>query len=297
MKACLSAKVHYLDLGGLQEMTIKQYKLDKEFRKKKLLALLGCGSTPGISNVMTAYAINQLSSVERIDLGFAWDSNPKVFALPYSFESIVHELTTPATIMRNGKLVKSKVCEFTGVKSFLKLGPQKTYCIVHSEVYTFYKYFRKKGLKEIHYWAGFPDHSFKVIDTLIKLGFGSKKSAKINGCNVRPVDLSRQVLKNIERPEDYKETEEVWVKVTGKKNSEKRVIEVGCSVETKKGWEAYGSNIDTGMTISIMAQMLLGKLITRKGVVAPEVVVPAKPFFRELTKRGMKIYVDKKQFL
>ncbi len=300
MKACLLAKMHYLDLGGLQEMTVKQYKLDKEFRKRNLIALLGCGSTPGISNVMAAYAVNQMDSVERIDLGFAWDSQPKTFILPYSFESIVYEVTTPSVIMKDGKLTKSKVCEFEGVKNFMKIGMQKTYCIVHSEVFTFYRYFRNKGLKDVHYWAGFPEHSFKVIETLIELGFSSKKPLKVNGNELVPVDFSREVLKNIERPKDYKEIEDVWVKVTGEKNGERRLIEIGCLVETIDGWEDYGSNVDTGMTISIMAQMILKGIIDGDegiGVTAPEVVVPSKPFFHQLTKRGMKIYVDNKQFL
>ena len=299
MKACILAKAHYLDLGGLQEMTVQQYKLDKELRKRNLIALLGCGSTPGISNVMAAFAVNQMDTVERIDLGFAWNSTPKQFILPYSFESIVYEITTPSVIMKDGKLMKSRVCEFSGVKNFMKIGEQKTYCIVHSEVFTFYRYFKKKGLKEVHYWAGFPEHSFKVLELLIELGFSSDKPIKIGGTEIRPVDFSREVLKNVKKPDDYKEVEDVWVKVIGEKNGERRIIEIGCLVESLKGWEDYASNVDTGMTISIMAQMIFQGIISEDyiGVTAPEVVVPPKPFFHELLKRGMKIYIDKKEFI
>lgn len=297
MKACLISGLHYLDLGGLQEMTVKQYKLDRAFRKKNLVALLGCGSTPGISNVMAAYAVHQMDTISRIDVGFAWDSNIKKFILPYSIESIAHEVTSIPVILKDGKLQKAKVCEFEGVKSFMKIGPQKTYCIVHSEVFTFYRYFKEKGLKDIHYWAGFPEHSFKVIDLLIELGFCSKEPIKVQGVEIRPVDFTREVLKKIEKPVGYTEIEDIWVKVTGEKNNEPRVIEVGCLVQSLKGWEDAASNVDTGMTISIMAQMINNGEIDEVGATAPEVAVPPKPFFRELRKRGMTIYLDKKQFI
>src|SRR3989344_7028597 len=71
MNTCLKAKVNYLDLGGLQEMTQEQYNLDKNFKNAKLTALLGCGSTPGISNIMASYAAEKLDSIDHIDLGFA----------------------------------------------------------------------------------------------------------------------------------------------------------------------------------------------------------------------------------
>ncbi len=299
MRACLSANANYLDLGGLQQMTKEQYKLDAEFREKNLIALLGCGSTPGISNVMAACAASQLDSIERIDLGFAWDSNIKHFVLPYSFESIVHELTTPAIILKDGKLAQAKVCEFGGVKSFVKIGPQKIYCIVHSEVYTFYKYFKDKGLRDVHYWAGFPEHSFRIIELLVQLGYGSKIPVTVDGMQVRPVDFTRDALKRMKKPKNYREIEDVWVKVTGVKNNEKKIIEMGCLVETLKGWEDYGSNVDTGMVISILAQMVLNGYIDGNdiGVLAPEVVVPPYPFFKELISRGMKIYIGDKRMV
>lgn len=300
MQACLKANMHYLDLGGLQEITKQQYRLDSKFREKNLLALLGCGSTPGISNVMAAYSVELLDRVDSIELGFSWDSNLKKFFLPYSFESIVYELTTPAIMLKDGKLGKAKVCEFLGSRKFENIGMQKTYCIVHSEVFTFYKYFRGKGLKNVHYGAGFPSHSFNVIETLINLGFGSNEPVTINGNPVRPVDFTREVLKKIEKPKGYREVENVWVKVIGTKNSQWHVIEMGCYVESLKGWEDFGSNVGTGMTISIMAQMLLKGIIDGPegiGVAAPEIVVHPQPFFHELMKRGMKIYLNKKRFV
>src|SRR3989449_3530449 len=46
MKACLEAKTHYIDLGGLFHTTRKQLELHDEFRRAGLLAVLGLGSCP-----------------------------------------------------------------------------------------------------------------------------------------------------------------------------------------------------------------------------------------------------------
>ncbi len=295
MKSCLISGLHYLDLGGLQEMTIQQYKFDKDFKKRKLIALLGCGSTPGISNVMASYAVDKLDSVEHLEVGFAWDSNIKKFVLPYSIESIAHELTTDPIILDNGKFKKTKACAFEGELKFKEVEKQNTYCIVHSEVFTFKKYFGKKGLKFVHYKAGFPEHSFKVLDMIIKLGFGSKEPININGINLRPIDFTREVLKKIARPKDYKEIENIWIKAYGKEKNKSKKIEMNCVVKTLKGWEEAGSNVNTGMSISIMAQMLNKGLIKKVGITAPEEAVPPMPFFKELKKRGMHIYIDDKE--
>lgn len=285
MEACLDAGVHYLDLGGLQEMTVKQFKYDRAYKQKQLLALLGCGSTPGIANVMAAYAVEQLDRVDHIDLGFAWDSNIKKFVLPYSFESMVYELTTPPVVLENGRFKTAKACAIEGITTFMGVGRQAIYCIVHSEVVTFYRYFKKKGLQSVHYKAGFPAHSYRVIEILMELGFASKEA----------IDFTSQVLSELKQPSHYKETEDLWVKVIGTQNGRPKTIEMDCLVRTSSEWRDAGSNVDTGRTIAIMAQMLLKGQIQGVGVMAPEICVPHLPFFKELEARGMKIYRNGKR--
>ncbi|MFA4886694.1 MAG: saccharopine dehydrogenase C-terminal domain-containing protein [Candidatus Nanoarchaeia archaeon] len=295
MKACLLANAHYLDLGGLQEMTIKQYKLEREFKKRKLLALLGCGSTPGIANVMAKHAVEQFDKVDHIDLGFAWDSNIKEFVIPYSIESIVYELTTPAIVLEKGKFKKSKACYFEGTNKFRGVGLQNLYCIVHSEVYTFHKYFKKMGLKNVHYTAGFPEHSHRVIKFLIDLGFSSKEEITVKGTPITILDFTREVLKKKKHPKNYEETENVWVKVTGVDEDMNKTIMMECLTTTLKGYEEAGSNINTGMSISIMGQLFLKGKIDKIGILAPEACVPSQDFFEELAKRKMFVYQDGKK--
>ncbi|MBS3089454.1 saccharopine dehydrogenase NADP-binding domain-containing protein [Candidatus Pacearchaeota archaeon] len=290
MKACLENKIPYTDLGGLQRVTSDQFKFNKEFKKRKLLALTGCGSTPGIANVMAAYAVEKMERVESIYLGFAWDSNIKIFIVPYSIESIFQEFSEMPVTFHNGKFVKDNRYRCKGTFDFKEVGRQTVYCIVHSEVYTFSKYFKRKGLQHIHYMAGFPEHSMRVINELMSLGFGNKKLLEINGTKIRPIDATTRILKNIKMPKGYKERENIWVRAEGKEKGREKKIEMNCIVKSVKGWESAGSNIDTGRTISIMSQMILNGEINAYGVHAPEGVVPQRKFFKELAKRRMWVY-------
>lgn len=294
MEAAWKANAHYLDLGGLHEMTVQQYRQDHDWRTKNLIALLGCGSTPGIANVMTAYAVEQLDTVDHIDLGFAWDSNIKKFVLPYSFESIVFELTVPPVVLENGRFKKIRACALEGITEFFGVGHQTTHCIVHSEVYTYHKYFKKKGLRSVHYKAGFPLHSYKVLETLMALGFASSKPITIQGKSTTALDFTSRLLHQLSRPKNYVETEDLWVKVYGTHNGKPKNIEMDCLVKPTRGWSEAGSNVDTGRTIAVMAMMMHRGEIVGAGVTAPETCVPAKPFFKELEKRGMKVYKNRR---
>jgi lysine 6-dehydrogenase len=292
MKACLKTKKSCTDLGGLQYVTLDQFKLHNDFKKLGIICITGCGSTPGILNVLTAHALEEFDSVEEIRLGFAWDSNIKKFVIPYSIQSIFDEFTQPPVTYHNGKFIKENRANCIGKYKFKEVGEQTVYCIVHSEVYTFAKYFKSKGLKKVHYVAGFPEHSIKVIQNLINLGFYSQEEIEIDGKKIKPLDFTIQVLKKIKVPKQYEEVENLWVKINGKKGNINKSAEINCIIKTIPGWEEAGSNTGTGRTISIISQMLKKGMIKEKGVYSPEAVIPHKEFIKELGNRKMYVYLD-----
>jgi len=296
MRACLETGKCVTDLGGLHTITREQFKLDNAFRKKGILCLTGCGSTPGISNVMASYAADKLDSIDTIMLGFAWDSNIKQFVVPYSLPSIFKEFRELPVVMHNGKFVKSNRMHCQGTFDFETVGKQTAYCIVHSEVYTFAKYFKDRGLKNVNYMAGFPEHSLRVIHMLMDLGFDSEREISIQGIKMKPLDFTLSILKHIPIPKGYNEFEDIWVRSEGMKDGKKKTVNMECIVKTIDGWEDAGSNIDTGRTIAVMSEMIHQKQIKAIGVRAPEGVVPHQRFFKELEKRGMRIYENGEKF-
>ncbi|NCO11335.1 hypothetical protein CO038_02950 [Candidatus Pacearchaeota archaeon CG_4_9_14_0_2_um_filter_39_13] len=295
MRACLKTKKSLTDLGGLQYVTKEQFKLNKDFKNSNILCLTGCGSTPGLLNVVVKHAIENFDKINTIELGFAWDSNIKKFVIPYSMHSIFDEFTQHPVTYHNGKFLKEDRIVCKGTKDFKEVGKQTVYCIVHSEVYSFAKYFRKYGLKNVHYMAGFPEHSAKVIQLLLDLGFSLDKEIEVDGVKFRIVDFTDKVLGRLNIPKGYRETENLWAEINGTKNGKTKKMKVDCIIKTVKGWEDAGSNIDTGRTISIMSQMIKNDLIKEKGVFAPEAVIPHKLFIKELGKREMYVYLDNKR--
>src|SRR6185503_2946022 len=60
MDAAIVAGCHYVDLGGLFHMTRRQLRRSAEFRRAGLLAVLGMGSAPGLTNLFAAAAADGL---------------------------------------------------------------------------------------------------------------------------------------------------------------------------------------------------------------------------------------------
>src|SRR3989339_969386 len=66
MDACLETGVHYLDTANYEPRDVAhfeyswQWAYQDRFRKKGIMAVLGCGFDPGVSNIFCAYAQKHL---------------------------------------------------------------------------------------------------------------------------------------------------------------------------------------------------------------------------------------------
>ena len=296
LKACIKAGVNSIDLGSDIPMTREQLKLEHDLKKSKLIHITGCGSVPGIGNVMLRYAAEKFDKIDAIDVGFAWDSNMKVFVVPFSIQSITEEFVTPADMIIHKKKIKIPPMN-TLVECIHKAIEKEPQFNVghHPETFTFYEYTKNKGIKNVRFFAGFPKHSFNTINNIIGLGFAEKEPINFQGNKIIPVNFLTEVLKKLKTPNGYKETENLWVDIYGKKDGKKKNIRMECIVSTLKGWEDAGCNIDTGIPASIMAQMLTKKIIKEAGSYSPEQIVPTKPFFQEIKKRKMAVYENGKR--
>ena len=293
-KVCAKLGVNCLDLGSEIPVTKRQFSLNKIMKKKSIVGITGVGSVPGIGNIMLRYASEKFDTIEEINLGFAWNSNMKEFVVPFSIESVLEEFTDRAPIVQN-KHFKYKIPLNNIInKSHRFVGAEKEILVRHPEQYTFLHYFGKKGLKNITFYAGFPEHSFRMIESLIKLGFASKKEINYFGSKIKPINFLTEMLKNLGMPKGYKEKENLWVHITGTKNRKKKEIMMECLVPPLRGWESSGCNIDTGFPASIVAQMIKKGVIVEKGSYSPEIGIPPSVFFRELKKKKMHIYENEK---
>jgi saccharopine dehydrogenase (NAD+, L-lysine-forming) len=278
MRAALTAKAHYVDLGGLFCWTRKQLKLNGRFRRAGLTAILGGGCAPGITNVMTRAAVDKLGRVEsvRIRVG-ASDLNvrPADFSFPYSATTIVEEFTLTPWVFARGTFREVKPrTGWERIKFPRPVGVQWVVCTRHSEVATIPLSFGRRGLTFCDFKVSFDRSFVREVIQRLKDGWTVRDFMKL--------PAPRGMVK------DY-EVSRVTVRGAGK------TITVDCHAKANRRWHASAGDIDTGCPPSILAQMIATGLIEQRGVLAPEVAVPVEPFFRELRKRGMKIVMKENQ--
>ena len=146
MRACLNAGCHYLDLGGLYRMTLRQLELSAEFERAGRLAVLGIGSSPGKTNLMAAEAVRRLGrgagGIESVDV-FAAGRDPAAPAdgrlrPPYAIQTLIDELTLEPVVLRDGRPEQIAPLSDGGRVDYGDpIGVGETIYTLHSELATF----------------------------------------------------------------------------------------------------------------------------------------------------------------
>lgn len=284
MKACIQAKTNYIDLGGLFHETKKQLKLNNSFKKIGKIAVLGCGSTPGITNVLAAHGGRFLDKIKSIEILFADKDETNYnqpFVLPYSFKTIVDEYTKNPAVFKNGKM--KFVAPFSGDKSYNipKYGKKKGFYTLHSELATFPESFKRKGVKNIEFRATFDDIFTGTIKDLIDLGFTSKENVMIKGKSLDIIDVTSSLMDNFIPSKNTKIEDSEILRVIFNKN------ELTMDAIIKSTHNVSAGVYDTAIPCSIISQML--SEVKESGVFPPERVIDSYKFFEELSKRKINV--------
>jgi saccharopine dehydrogenase-like NADP-dependent oxidoreductase len=112
MRACLAAGTHYVDLGGLFHVTRRQLELDDQFRQSGLTAILGLGSAPGKTNLLTRASVERLGAPPAALEIWAATRDPAAaghpFPAPYSVQTLLDELRLPPMVVTDGDLREAK---------------------------------------------------------------------------------------------------------------------------------------------------------------------------------------------
>ncbi|MDQ7826724.1 MAG: saccharopine dehydrogenase NADP-binding domain-containing protein [Candidatus Eremiobacteraeota bacterium] len=295
MKACLEARVHYLDLGGLFKMTQRQLELSAEFKKAGLIAVLGCGSTPGTTNIMAGYAAGRLDEVvsAEVKIGCAdFSRSESPLTPPYTMDTILDEFSLNPVIFEGGKF--REVPPLSGEEEVIfpsPVGIQTACYTIHSEVATFPLSFKEKGIKRASFRIAFPVEFYNKIKFLAELGFASDTRRTIHGVEVSPRKFLLSLISELPSPEgDADDCDVIRVEVHGKKNGLKVECRMESIVRPHSRWKVSAGALDTGVPASIIAQMIADGQIRKRGVLPPEVCVDTEQYFKELALREMKVY-------
>ena len=293
MKACLKAKTNYLDLGGLFHVTREQLKFHSKFKEMNKVAILGCGSTPGITNIMASYGAKLLNHVNEIHVSFGdYDATKynQPFVLPYSMYTLFDEFMLKPALFTKGKLIFVKPGSGETILEFPKpIGKVKGFYSIHSELATFPKSF---NLKECSFRVTFPEEFNDQIRFLVETGFASDKEIDVNGKKINPRDFTAKIMDQWlpKLGTKINDLEYVRVEIIGNKK-----LTLDCLTYFNKKYNYPAGSYNTGVPPSIIAQFITNDKIKFKGVSAPEFIIPEVEFFKELKKRNIYVSLNNKK--
>lgn len=294
LRACIREKVHYADLGGLFHMTRKMMALHAEAEAAGITAIAGMGGTPGITNLLARLAVDRLDSVEsiRVQLGCS-DTTPTTAPLvaPYSIRTLLDEFTREAQVFQDGEWYAQPPLSGQEEIDFpAPVGRATAVYSLHSECATLPISFREKGIRHVSFKIAFPGDFMTKLKFLVDLGFGSAEPINVRGVRVAPREVLASLLaafpvEDVE-PQDC---DVLRVITTGQAGGQAVEITNQVVVLPYRRWHISAGALDTGTPLAIAGHLLARGEITRRGVIGPELCVPAAPFFRELERYGMHI--------
>lgn len=298
MKACLEAKTHYLDLGGLFHTTRKQLELHDEFRKAGLLAVLGLGSCPGIANVQARAVADSLDTVESIRIynGATPDMGDSL-AWAYSIQTIFDEITQPPMVFRDGRFQETATLGEEELYRFQDpIGVSKVHLSLHSEVATLPLTYGAKGIKECFFkisFFGYSEKALRQLQFLAQIGLASAEPVEVRGARVKPRDVLVEVLKRAPQIERKGSLgfKDIVTEVRGTRGGKPVLGKVETTCWPHKEWGVSGGTVLVASPPSIVARWLARGQVKQAGVLAPEQAVDAAAFFRDLEARGARTTV------
>lgn len=289
MEAALHAGVPYTDLGGLYHGSLKQFELNEAFQKAGVTAVLGMGSTPGITNVMAGVLASRLDEVHELHVrvGCFDESSSGPLPIPYALDTVLDEFALEPMVFTGGKPVAlSPMSGQETIQFPAPVGKMEAIYTLHSEVAMFPRSY--PNLREASFKVAFPSDFTAKMRFLVELGFASRDKL-LRGVSPREMLLSLAAKQSLPNDATPRDCDVLRVQAKGIRNG-KIVETTGESIVLPHPkWNIAAGALDTGVPLSIVGQMLATGEIGTPGVLCPETAVPADRFFQELSRRSINI--------
>jgi saccharopine dehydrogenase (NAD+, L-lysine-forming) len=201
MDACLQTGVDYLDTANYEPLdTAKfeyswQWAYQDRFKQAGLMALLGSGFDPGVTNVYTALAAkNYLDVIEELDIIDAnAGSHGQPFATNFNPEINIREVTATCRHWENGQFVESPALSTKRVFDFPEgIGPMNCYRLYHEEMESIVKHI--PTIKKAQFWMTFSDNYLKHLEVLQNVGMTRIDEVEYNGQKIVPIQFLKVLL-------------------------------------------------------------------------------------------------------
>jgi saccharopine dehydrogenase (NAD+, L-lysine-forming) len=273
MGAAIETGIHYLDLGGLYHMTRKQLEMDESAKDADVCCVLGIGSSPGIMNVIGAYAVSKMENVETIKLRSASKSAVSAtgFRVPFSIRTILDEFTIPPVILRDGQIREAE--PLSHKEKFPMpdpVGEAEGYHTIHSELATMPTALGKK-IKNMDFIVAYSPEFTRTVTSLVQLGLANKEPLRIRGQEITPYDFLAAVIDRLPKSTEPDLAVDVQrVEALGVISGRPATVIVDAISRPNEKWNIGGGPIGTGMPPSIIAQWLASGSMKQRGALPPE---------------------------
>lgn len=201
MDACLETGVDYLDTANYEPLDTAhfeyswQWAYQERFKAAGIMALLGSGFDPGVTNVYTALAAKKyLDVIEELDIIDAnAGSHGQPFATNFNPEINIREVTAVCRHWENGQFVESPALSTKRVFDFPEgIGPMNCYRLYHEEMESIVKHI--PTIKKAQFWMTFSDNYLKHLEVLQNVGMTRIDEVEFNGQRIVPIQFLKALL-------------------------------------------------------------------------------------------------------
>lgn len=301
MEACLATKVHYLDTANYEPKDKAEYAYHWQwaykdrFEQAGIMALLGCGFDPGVTNVFCAYAAQELlDEISHIDIFDCNDGDHhQTFATNFNPEINIREITQVGQYYENGDWHSTPALSVQKMIDFPGVGPRKATLINHEEMESLVKHF--PSLNRIRFWMTFSDTYLNHLAVCQNLGLTSIKPVMHQGQSIIPLEFLKTLLPEpASLARNYEGKTSIGCQIRGYKKGIAKTFCIFNNCDHQAAYQDVGAqavSYTTGVPAVVGAMMMLQGIWFQKGVWHCE-QFPAKPFLEELSKQGLSFTVD-----
>lgn len=312
MTAALAERVPYVDLGGLFHVTRQQLPFGPRFEQAGVTAIIGMGSTPGVTNVQARHGGELLDEIEAIHVYCANTPNAdSPTAWGYSIQTILDEVTKRPVVFRDGRFEEVEpLAEPERWRFRDPIGEKEVHHSLHSELATLPVTFASRGVRECFFkidYFGYTPRALRELKVLADAGLASTEPVAVADrsrpgavAEVRPRDvlvalLARHAATSAtaarergEEPDSFVvDHEEVAVELLGRRDGRRRTVRVGTMAAGRPDWRIAGGTLLTATPPGIVAAWLAEGSLSVPGVHPPETAVDPARLFPALEERGM----------
>ena len=200
MDACLEAGVDYLDTANYEPPDQArfeyrwQWDYQQRFQSAGLMALLGSGFDPGVTNVFCAYAqkhlFDEIHEVDILDCNAGDHGHP--FATNFNPEINIREVTAPGRYWEQGQWKQTEPLSVSREFDFPAVGLRRAYLMYHEELESLSLHL--KGLKRIRFWMTFGEAYLNHLKVLENVGMTGIEPVSFQGQEIIPLQFLKVLL-------------------------------------------------------------------------------------------------------